>query len=554
MSQYIIYCRKSSESEERQVLSIESQIKELKELVSRLHLNVSEILTESQSAKYPGRPVFNTMMKKVYKGEVKGIICWKLDRLARNPIDGAALVWALDRGKLFEIVSPHGSFKNNSNDKFLMQIEFGTAKKYVDDLSDNVRRGNRAKLERGWLPGKAPLGYLNDPRDRTVIKDPDRFYLVRKMWDKLLRGFSPSQIMKAASEKWGLRTRKGNKSGNKPLGLSGVYKIFSNPFYYGLIRRREGVFQGRHVPMITQDEYWKAQQILGRPGRPRSKHHQHAFTGLIRCGECGSMITAEEKYNRYGYHYVYYRCTKKKKDRKCSQKYIEVDDLESQILNYLARIYVPRRLFEITLEYLKAEKREEEAKLLDVQNSVEAAHKSSEKKLENLNQMRIKDMIDDEEYLREKRKLVDEKIGLRQSLIDVQEGNDPPSRRTEEDFIFAHEAIERFRRGTMEEKGTILHKLGSNLSLEGKKLFIQIEKPLRIIENGLMGLRGDIEPLESPDIGSNKAKNVLSFSRIPLWYTVVEDVRTFYRNNPSYDDEKNMKAESDPGHVTVQSL
>lgn len=478
MSQYVIYCRKSSESEERQVLSIDSQISELKELAKRLSLNVSEILTEAQSAKYPGRPVFNKVMKKIYKGEIKGIICWKLDRLARNPIDGSALVWALDRGKLFEIVSPHGSFKNNSNDKFLMQIEFGTAKKYVDDLSDNVRRGNRAKLERGWLPGKPPLGYLNDPRDRTVTKDPDRFYLVRKMWDLLLKGFRPSQIEKIAGEKWGLRTRTCSKSGNKPLGLSGVYKVFSNPFYYGLISRKEGIFEGRHEPMITEDEYWKAQQILGRPGRPRSKRHSFAFTGLIRCGECGSMITAEEKYNRYGYHYVYYRCTKKKKGRKCGQKYIELDDLESQILGYLGRIYVPRKLFEIALEYLKAERKEKEEKLLDVRKSIETAQKDSEKKLANLNQMRIKDMIDDDEYLFEKRKLMDEKIRLQQSLGEMGNGNDLATRLTEETFIFAHEAVERFRKGKLEEKRTLLHKLGSNLSLEGKKLLIQVEKNL----------------------------------------------------------------------------
>lgn len=554
MSQYVLYCRKSSESEERQVLSIDSQIKELKELATRLSLNVSEILTESQSAKYPGRPVFNKMMKKVYRGEIKGIICWKLDRLARNPIDGSALVWALDRGKLFEIISPHGLFKNNSNDKFLMQIEFGTAKKYVDDLSDNVRRGNRAKLERGWLPGKPPLGYLNDPRDRTITKDPDRFYLVRRMWDLLLKGFSPSQIEKIAGEKWGLRTRTCNKSGNQPLGLSGVYKVFSNSFYYGLIARKEGVFEGRHEPMITEDEYWKAQQILGRPGRPRSKRHRFAFTGLIRCGECGSMITAEEKYNRYGYHYVYYRCTKKKRGRKCSQKYIELDGLESQILNYLGRIYVPKRLFEIALEYLKAEQKEKQEKLLDVRKSIETARRDSEKKLANLNQMRMKDMIDDEEYLTEKRKLLDEKIGLQRSLDDTRNGNGPATKLAEETFVFAHEAVERFKKGTPEEKRTLLQKLGSNLSLEGKKLLIQVEKPLRIIEDGLTGFRNDIEPLESPDIGCNKAKSKSFLAMIPLWYTLVEDVRTFYENNASYDDRKNMKAESDPGHVTVRSL
>lgn len=200
MSQYIIYCRKSSESEERQILSIDSQVKEIKEFAKRLNIEISEVLTESQSAKYPGRPIFNSMMKRVYQGEVKGIFCWKLDRLSRNPIDGGQIIWAVDQGKLSEIITPYGTFKNIGNDKFMMQIEFGTAKKYVDDLSDNVRRGLRAKLERGWLPGLPPLGYLNEPKERSIVKDPERFPLVRKMWDLLLQGIKPSQILKTANE------------------------------------------------------------------------------------------------------------------------------------------------------------------------------------------------------------------------------------------------------------------------------------------------------------------------------------------------------------------
>ena len=318
MSQYIIYCRKSSESEERQVLSIESQMKELGDLTKRLGINPAEVLTESKSAKYPGRPIFNAMMKKVYKGEVKGIITWKLDRLARNPLDGSALVWALDQGKLSEIVTPQGTFLNNSNDKFLMQIEFGMAKKYVDDLSDNVKRGNRAKLERGWLPGRPPLGYLNEPLARTIVRDPERFNLVRKIWDLLLQGVPIAKIQEIAENELGLRARK--KAGGKHLSRSGFYKILGNPFYYGLIERNQEVFKGNHEAMITEEEYWKAQEILGRKGRPRPQKHQFAYTGLIRCGECGSMVTAEEKDNRYGCHYVYYRCTKKKRNIKVPPK------------------------------------------------------------------------------------------------------------------------------------------------------------------------------------------------------------------------------------------
>ena len=518
MSQYIIYCRKSSESEERQVLSIESQIKELKELIKRLKLSVSEILTESQSAKYPGRPIFNEMMKKVYKGQIKGVICWKLDRLARNPIDGSSLIWALDQGKISQIVTPYNTFSNNSNDKFLMQLEFGMAKKYVDDLSDNVKRGNRAKLEKGWLPGLPPLGYLNEPKERTIVKDPERFPLIRKMWDLLLQGIRPSEILRIANDEWGFRTRTHKKIGGKPLSFSGLYKIFGNSFYHGLIERKEGIFLGKHEPMITEEEYWKAQEILGRNGRPRPKEHHFAFTGLIRCGECGCMITAEEKINRYGYHYAYYRCTKKKRDLTCHQRYINLKDLETQILECLEKIHVPKRLLDLAIEYLKEEQKEENEKNLDIQKSLEKSYSDCQKKIDNLNQMRLKDLIDDEEYVREKKRLFKEKIKLEESLKN---GNDKGRRATELTeitFSFAAKAKDRFQNGSLEDKRAILQGLGSNLSLKDKKLFIQVEEPLILIEEGMKKLNDEIRTLEPQNCGLNKREEGFSVSAIQsLW-------------------------------------
>ena len=526
MSQYVFYCRKSTESEEKQVLSIEAQVKELEDFSERLNLQVSEILTESKSAKSPGRPIFNNMMKKLHKGQYKGVICWKLDRLARNPIDGSALVWALDQGKISEILTPHGSFKNNSNDKFLMQIEFGMAKKYIDDLSDNVKRGNRAKLERGWLPGLPPLGYLNEPKERTIIKDPERFPLIRKMWELLLKGIPPSKILMTANEKWGFRTRQGKKIGGKLLSVSGIYEIFGNPFYYGLIERKEGVFLGKHEPMITEEEFWKVQEILGRRGRPRPKNHEFAFTGLIRCGECGCMITAEEKINRYGYHYTYYRCTKKKRNLACRQRYVNLIDLESQIMSYLEKIQVPQRLLDMALDYLQKEEQEEDERGSDIRRSQEKALADCQRKLDNLNQMRLKDLIDDEEYIKEKRRLLGEKLSLEGNLkTDIRKRSLELTERT---FNFAARAKESFQNGSLEGKRSILQELGSNFFLRDKKLQIQIEKPLEIIEKGLKVVKGGNTTLEPQKNGLFEPKIGALASKFSSWWTTVEDVRTFF--------------------------
>lgn len=544
MPQYFIYCRKSTESEEKQVLSIESQIKELGELCDRLSLATSDTLTECKSAKAPGRPVFNEMMKKVYRGELKGIICWKLDRLARNPIDGSALVWALDQGKIFEIVTPHGTFRNNSNDKFLMQIEFGMAKKYVDDLSDNVKRGNRAKLEKGWLPHRPPLGYLNEPTERTIVPDSERFPLVQKMWQLLLQGVAPLEILRKATDEWGLRTRKTRRSGGGPLCRAGIYALFANPFYHGLIENRAGVYPGKHQPMLSETEYWKAQEILGRKGRPRPKKHRFAFTGLIRCGGCGGMITAEEKVNRYGYHYIYYHCTKKDRQNPCRQKYLNASDLERQAGAFLSGIHVPEKLLQVGIEYLEREGQGDKERQRVVTDSLQKSVDATNVKLSNLNQMRLKELIDDAEYLEEKRALLREKSRLEQSLSDSSRGRQMATERAREVLNFGHTAMDTFKKGSPEVKRTILANIGSNFSISDRRLSIQAEKPFVILENGLRAIEGDFGPFEPSDSGFNAGQSALSRSMILQWWALVDDVRTYFLKMLSPDKSESSTDES----------
>ena len=493
-SKYILYARKSSESEERQVLSIESQVKEVKAMAQRLGINVTEVLMESQSAKRPGRPIFNGLVKRIYSGEFKGVLTWKLDRLARNPIDGSSVVWAFDEGKLSEIITPHGTFYNNSSDKFLMQIEFGIAKKYVDDLSDNVKRGNRAKLEKGWLPGLAPLGYLNEPRERTIVPDPERFLQVRRMWDLLIEGKRVSEIAMIANEQWGFRMRVFRKQNREKISVNSLYKIFNNTFYYGLLERPEGTFQGKHEPMITEEEYWQAQDILGSHGRPRPKKHTFAFTGLIRCGECGAMITAEGHTNRYGYHYTYYRCTKKKS--KCSQKYVCDTDLDNSIVEILKHITIPKRFVDSAVKQLKRLQEMDSENNDMTTDSLSKALFGCKKKLENLNQMRLRDLIGDDEYLEEKKRLLGEKAIIEKNLSGGKEVTQKVFEQAAATFIFAGSALERFNKGALEDKRTVFKGLGSNFLLKDKKLTIQIEKPFVIIGNAISSLKARNDWLE----------------------------------------------------------
>ena len=482
---FVIYARKSSESEDRQVLSIDSQIKELKELANSRNLDVVQVFTESRSAKTPGREVFNSMFKGVLNGQYGGILCWKLDRLARNPVDGAQLIQALEQSRLKQIATPGQTYHNTTNDKFSLSIELCLAKRYVDDLSDNIRRGNRAKLEQGWLPGPAPLGYLNEPSTKTIVKDPERFVIIRKIWDMVLNeNKTVPRILQAVNHTYGFRTRKSKRLGNRPLSRSGIYKLLSNPFYYGLIVRNGEAYQGSHSSMVSKEEFDQVQSILKRPGKPKPQSHYFPYTGLIRCGECGAMVTAEKKVNRFGSRYIYYHCTKRKRNTNCSQACIRVEELEKQLSSALQSSCIHDDFKNWAINRLRVMHQQELCHRGTLQASVDRAITEMKRQLDTLIDLRLRQLLTDGEYMERKRILLDELAKLKEKRNDFDGNQLRWLELSEKAFNFANQAQNWFEKGMPQQKREIIACFGSNLTLKDRILLIEAKKPFLFIKEG----------------------------------------------------------------------
>jgi len=159
---YFLYARKSTDTEDKQVLSIQSQLTEVREYAKKENLLIAQEFREAKTAKSPGRPIFNEMIKRIEKGEASGIIAWHPDRLARNSIDGGKIIYLVDTGDLLDLRFPTYRFDNSAQGKFMLNIIFGQSKYYVDNLSENTKRGLREKVRLGEYPAFAPIGYLNE--------------------------------------------------------------------------------------------------------------------------------------------------------------------------------------------------------------------------------------------------------------------------------------------------------------------------------------------------------------------------------------------------------
>lgn len=294
------YCRKSNRDDsEKQVLSIPAQKEENKKLIERQGHELAAIFEESRSAKTPGRPVFSGMLDRIEHGGAEAIVCWKLNRLARNPIDAGRVQWMLQQGILKAIITHEKTFLPSDN-VLQMCLEMGMATQYSIDLGKDVKRGMIQKVKMGWKPGVPPVGYFPDyggiKGERQVFKDPERFAIMRKCWDLLLtQTKTVGQIWEIATEEWKLTRIAGRNKPSKPIGLSTLYKLFNNPFYYGEFEWDGEIWRGLHEPMVTREEFERAQEILGRKGRPRPKKHQTPYSGLIHCGECSGMIVIDPK-------------------------------------------------------------------------------------------------------------------------------------------------------------------------------------------------------------------------------------------------------------------
>jgi len=510
MNRYFAYCRKSSEDEDHQVLSIESQRQELKRFAEKENLTIVAVLEEARSAKSLGRPIFNQLLKRIEQGEADGILAWHPDRLARNALDGGMIIHLLDIKKLNSLRFPTYTFENTSQGKFMLAIMFGQSKYYVDSLSENVRRGNRAKRDRGWLPCRAPIGYLNgrsSTDEKIIVSDPDRFPLLKRLWSLMLTGgYSVTQLRDIAVDDLGLRTPQRKRVGGNPLSISGLYRVFCNPFYAGQIAFGGRWFPGKHDPVVSIAQFEQVQTLLGRPNRPRPKEHAFAYTGLIRCGLCGGSVTAEAKVNRHGSHYVYYHCTHKKQDIMCREKSLEERQLQKQVMDFLNHIYVDPAERDKALAMIEEERKRDHGANFTVKDGIHKAVERSRRELDNLTRLRYRELIEEEEFVRQRTALIQQQAGLDQKLqqLDTERWIEP-SRNL---FLFSNRAAFWLTHGKLHEKRLVLATVGSNPTLKSKTLSINARDPFYLLQ---------------------KPRAVCG------WSAIVNDVINFFRHNPDYE-------------------
>ena len=509
---YFLYLRRSQDAEDRQMTSLDDQEKEMREVAKRLNLNVVDVIQESQSAKKPGRPMFNEMIARLHAGEADGILCWKINRLARNPVDGGQISWLLQQGTIKHIQTYSRDYKPTDN-VIMMAVELGMANQFVNDLSVDVKRGMRNKAERGWSPQRSlPLGYKHNKGyqkgDLEIITGVE-MKVIKILFKEMLTGSYSASDIRRLSITYGLVNKNGNAH-----GLQVIFNMLTSEFYCGYYywKGSDGAevrHNGKHEAILTEDEFNYIQKLLGKKGRPtRVNKLDFAFRGPLACGDCKGSITAEYKErcvctncnlkfscrvktvcpncqtdildmkNPKIYTNIYYRCTKKSKVYKCTQGVIDEKKLDQQIVTELSKIEINEDFYNWAVTALKHMNGGEMETQTEVSERLEKKSSMLRSRLSKFVIMRADGEISGEQLS----KMSKEAEG---GLHDVeQEQKRLHNRMTEwvgsaEKYLtFADRVQRKFNKAPNEEKREMLSTLGSTLEIIDRKLHVVVPNEL----------------------------------------------------------------------------
>lgn len=527
---YIMYCRKSSEEKGRQAASLPAQEKELNEVVERNNYKVIKIIREQQSAHHIGRPLFNDMIHAIEDGVANGIIVWNLNRIARNALDAGLFIDLIDRGLLKEIVTPNRAYRNTPEDKASIGIDLAHSKKYSDELSVIVKRGNKQKfLERKEWSGLAKPGYMNiydqQLRKNILVVDEERFTKLRKAALLIINGtHTAGQALRTLNNEWGFKTRFIRKNGGKEFSRTSFYQFLSDTYYYGLMTRtidgQTYSVMGSHKPMFTKDEFDQLQVRLGKKGKPHQSVHNFPYKSVLKCGGCGGSVTGQEKWqiicpnckfkfhkgkltnscpncgakiedmiNPKVLHYIYYGCVKKVHPE-CTEKHIRIENIEKTIDEKLKNFEIPKEFTNWAIKYLNEVNTVTQN---DQASLVKSLHKQYDQclvQITNLLNLKTRpdnidgSLISEDEYVSQRIKLMADKENLNTQIINADAQVNNWVYLTEETFKFACYARYWFAKGDSKTKSYILSKLGNNLIIKDGKLLIDQSKAFFLIEKG----------------------------------------------------------------------
>ena len=471
----VIYIRKSTDEEDRQILSLDDQMNECLKLNGK-EFEILQTFSESCSSKKPGkRKEFRRMIDFVQDKSIDGIISWDAKRLSRNPTESGELQQLLIDKRIF--IKTHFSTYYDNN-WILFLVDTGFAAEDIRNLSENVKRGLDSKVRKGHRPGKAPLGYINnkymDKGEKDIAVDKEKESLMKKWFEMVLSGDTVEHSLESITT-MGLCLSQTRKRPQRPVSRTLAYKIFKNPFYAGYFWRKGNLVKGKHQPLITWSEFEQVQARLGGI-KPKTTEAQRDTLGglvsLIKCAECNSTIVYDRRIKKYkngtSQSFAYYRCPHR--HGMCHAKAIRAKDLDTQAKTYLEDLRLHPAFTDWCRNVLKR-RNKSEFELIKKQRELQKKQLHEiDRKVEIMITKKIDKWITPETYEEQQKELMLEQKKINESSPDIRIRQ--WEKVVDQVLTFGEQMKTIFDKGDPLVKRQAMRILGSDLRLKGGKLLI----------------------------------------------------------------------------------
>lgn len=461
------YCRVSSREQEETGYSLDAQENLLKEYADKKELGVLKTFRISESASgNKARKVFGEMMELLESKGVKDLICEKTDRLTRSRRDAVIIdEWVRkDSENKVHFVKENFILTRDSraNEKFIWGIKVEVAQYYTNNLSEEVKKGQKEKITQGWLPTRPPYGYktVGEKGHKIHMVDEKVAPFVRRMFELYATGnYSLTALREQLAQEGFLSTH------GKKLAKSRLDDLLRDPFYYGAMRWNDIVYEkGAQEPLITKELFDRVRDVLSGKTAPHRSKNMFMFRKLLKCGECEGTITAEIQKGHVYYHCNHYR--------NCSQKkFTREEQIEEQLLgvfSFFERI-TPDEAEEIRARIKANHTQEIEYKESQIK-AFNDRYLNLQRRLDNLYNDRLDEKITPDFWQKKHQEFTEEREAVQRRLEAL---------RSEESHYFevwlniidlARRAREIYERRSPVERRLLLKHIFSNLLLENGTL------------------------------------------------------------------------------------
>ena len=474
MKTAVIYVRVSSKEQQQEGFSIPAQRKLLEAYAKDQDFSVLETYEDVETAKRAGRRSFGKMVEFLRKHtSCKAVLVEKTDRLYRN-FEDAVTMGGLDVDLHFVKEGTIYNRETKSSEKLQHDLKLVIAKNYIDNLAEETSKGLLEKARQGLYPSMAPLGYLNDRNTRTIVLDPERAPMVRRLFEEYASStrVTLKDLVKLA-DNMGLRSRKGNK-----IGKAAIAHLLHNPILIGDYVWKGVYYHGKHEPLVTRELFNRVQERFKAWSYSGVQHKNHPFRGLVRCGNCGCLVTPESHKGKF----TYYHCTHARGN--CKERSLNEPDLAAALGEPLKRLRLDPERVDWILKALQDADRENDQKRQEARQRLERDKRELERKLDVLYEDKLSGSIDEDFW---KRKQQEYRTRLSWIEDNLQRGEQDSGERlanAERIIELSQKAYSLYLTQDMDEKRKLLDLLLLNSTMKDRKVESTLRHPFDIIADG----------------------------------------------------------------------